>query len=318
MLTPADFGTQLDSGSFAETLDDVLGTAARLFPTRLVAVSRVEGSTCTLMALIDHKRQIRPGQIMHIDDTFCAGMLEQNAPLQINNIGELPDAERYTSNPLGIPINAYLGVPLRLSGGRVFGSLWTINSEPYTFTPNDVRMLGLLGRSLTHELEATATERQAKRIEQLQATRMDIDPLTGVLARDGFGTVVSDQGVWRDDAEPFTVAVVKVDPLTASRAGVDVVHQSLTDMLMRTMRMIDYCGRIDTTTYAVLMPNSTRPDSEAWQGRLRGEVDAWNRLHRDADLGFELKLGVADSTQVAGSDNNSLLVLEHAREQVTR
>lgn len=316
MLTPAFFGTQLDSGLFWETLDDVLGTAARLFSTRLVAVSRVEGSSCTMMALIDHKRQIRSGQILPLDATFCGTMLEQNAPLQINNVGALPDADRYASNPLGIPINAYLGVPLRLSGGRVFGSLWTIDSEPYTFTPNDVRMLGLLARSLTHELEATATQRQHKRIEHLQATRMDIDPLTGVLGRDGFRSVVGDQGIWRQEGGMFTVAVVQINPLTDSRAGSDVAHQGLADMIMRTMRLIDHCGRLDDMSYGVLLPNSTRPDLDAWQRRLRGEIAAWNRVHHDAGLAFEIALGAADSTEVAGSDNNPLLVLERARQQV--
>lgn len=84
MLMPTDWGAQPDSGLFLATLDEVLGTAARLLATRMVAVSRVEGTTCTLMGVIDHKRQIRPGTVLHIDDTFCAQMLEQNAPLQIN------------------------------------------------------------------------------------------------------------------------------------------------------------------------------------------------------------------------------------------
>jgi len=313
MLTPTPI--EPDESLLGDILDDVLGIAARLFPTRLVAVSRIEGTTCTLMAVIDHQRRIRPGAVLHVDDTLCGQMLQQTEPLQIDDVSALPNADDYITNLLGIPVKAYLGVPLRLSDGRMFGSLWTINSEPYAFTPNDVRMLHLLGRSLTHELENVTAQQHQKRIEQLQATRIDIDPLTGVLGRDGLLSVIADQGIWRSPPDAYTTIAVKLNPLTTSRARIDMAHQALADMIMRTMRLIDYCGRIDDTSYAVLLPNMTRTASEAWQQRLRAEIDAWNRMHRDADLAFEIVLGVADSSEV-DDQHNSLLVLEHARQRV--
>lgn len=309
MLTPADWGAQPDAGLFLATLDEVLGTAARLFATRMVAVSRVEGTTCTLMGLIDHKRQIRTGTVLHLDDTFCAQMLEQNAPLQINDVSALPNAEQYASNPLDIPVNAYLGVPLRLASGRVFGSLWTIDSRPYAFTPSDVRMLSLLARSLTHELESAVQQQHDVRIQQLQATHTDIDLLTGVLGRTSFAQALHDIAAQPAHA-PYTVVVVKINPLTDSRIRSDIAHQGLADTLMRTVRLIDCCGRIDDNTYAVLLPNTTPTDSYEWQQRVCAEVDAWNRVHRAADLAFEIVLGAADSSQGAN-------VLERAREQVS-
>ncbi len=315
MLTPTNMETRPDQSLLANTLDDVLSTAARLFNTRLVGVSRIEGTSCTVMALIDHERQIRPGAVLHVDDTLCGTMLQQSEPLQINDISALPNAEDHASNPLGIPVKAYLGVPLRFNDGRVFGSLWTVNNEPYAFTPSEVRMLRLLGRSLTHELENVAAQQHQKRIEQLQATRMDIDPLTGVLGRDGFLAVIDDQSIWRSTSDAYTVAVVKLHPLTTSRARIDMAHQALADMIMRTMRLIDYCGRIDDMTYAVLLPQMTCTASEAWHQRLCTEIDAWNRMHRNADLAFETMLGVADSTEVV-DHHNSVQVLERARQRV--
>lgn len=314
MLTPAYWETQPDSNAFAETLDDVLGTAARLFNTRLVAVSRVEGVHCTLVAVIDHQRQIQPGLVLPLNDTFCSAMLEHNAPLHLNNISALPNAAPPATNPLRIPIEAYLGSPLRLASGRVWGSLWTVNTEPYPFTANDVRMISLLARSLTHELETVTAQQHRKRIEQLQATRMDIDPLTGVLGHDGFHTVLNDQAIWRQGTSAYTVAVIKLEPDTNVHG--DVVHQGLADMVMRTIRLTDYCGRIDTTTYAVLLPNTTRDESETWQQRLSVEVDTWNRMHRVAGLAFEIELVVAQSSEVAGGDEDGLLVLQHARQQL--
>ncbi len=317
MLTPPFGETRPDQSLLEDTLDDVLGTAARLFPTRLVAVSRIEGTSCTLMALVDHQRQIRPGAVLHVDETFCGTMLEQGGPLQINDIGALPNADRYATNAPGIPISAYLGVPLRFSGGRVFGSLWTVNSEPYAFTAHDVSILQLLGRSLTHALENVAEQQHHKRIEQLQAIRMDVDPLTGVLGRDGFLAVLADQSTWRPTFDAYTVGVVKLDPLTDSPARINMAHQALADMVMRTMRLIDYCGRIDDMTYAVLLPNTTRNTSEGWQQRLHAEIDTWNRIHREADLAFEVMLGVADSSEV-DEESDSLAVLHHARRRVQR
>ncbi len=309
MLMPTDWGAQPDSDLFLATLDEVLGTAARLFATRMVAVSRMEGTTCTLMAVIDHKRQIRPGTVLHLDDTLCAQMLEQNAPLQINDISALPNAKQYTINPLNIPVNAYLGVPLCLANGRVFGSLWTIDSRPYAFTPSDVRMLSLLARSLTHELESAVQHQHDMRIQQLQATHADIDPLTGILGCDGFKQALRDIAAQPAHA-PYSVVVVKINPLTPSRIRSDIAHQGLVDALMRTVRLVDCCGRIDDSMYAVLLPNTTEADSQTWQQRVCAEVDAWNRVHRNVDLVFEIVLGAADSSQ--GAD-----VLERARKQIS-
>ena len=63
---PACFGTRLDSDVFHDTVHDILGVAARLFTTRVVAVSRIEGPTCTVTAIHDQQRQLRPGILLKL------------------------------------------------------------------------------------------------------------------------------------------------------------------------------------------------------------------------------------------------------------
>jgi GGDEF domain-containing protein len=319
MFMPDSFGMQLDSGVLSDTINDILGIAARLFTTRIVAVSRIEGTTCTVMALIDQQRQLRPGTILHIDDTFCVHMLEQNQPWQIDDAAALPEAQQRASHALGIPLQAYLGVPLRLPAGRVFGSLWAADSEPHSFSTADVRMLSLLARLLTYELEYSATQQHRKRIEQVMATQVNIDPLTGLFSREGFLSALNEEATWRHrfpDAYTVAVLALQMDTPELESSKAEVIHQGLADILMRTARLVDYCGRIDDATYAVLLPNTTMGESTDWQQRLRTEIDAWNRVHRSVDLTFDIVLGIADSHETLDWSQSSSAVLERAQQRM--
>jgi GGDEF domain-containing protein len=318
MFMPTCFGTQLDPSLLSDTINDVLAIATRLLDTRFVAVSRVEGATCTVMAVIDKQRRVRPGTTSQLDDTLCARMLEQNQPLQIDDVRLLPAASQVAVCLLDIPIEAYLGVPLRLEVGRVFGSLWAAHEAPYQFSPADVRMLSLLARLLTHEIEAAAAQRHHKRIEQVMATQANIDPMTGLFSRDGFLHALAEEAAWRHQfPHAYTVAVLGLGAYTsADPRKTEAVHQGFADMLMRTARLVDYCGRIDDLSYAVLLPNTTVHESQDWQQRIRAEVDAWNRVHRSVNMTFDVTLGIADSHEAPGWNHGIPAVLERAQQRM--
>lgn len=318
MFMPACFGAQFDSGTLQNTINDVLGIGARLFGTRLIGISRIEGTLCTVMAMIDQHRQLQAGKMLPLGHTFCALTLEQNDLLQINNTSTHSNVQSLASRALGMPLQAYLGVPLRVGAGRVFGSLWIAHNEPYQFTAHDCRMISLLARLLTYEIECATKQQHESRIEQMMATQAQIDPLTGLFSHDGFLQALAEEASWRQRfPHIYTIATIQLNVHTATEQyAADEIHQGFADILMRTARIVDYCGRIGSEEYAVMLPSMTINDNEEWQERLHAGIDAWNRMHSSVGLIFDVALGMADSHETPGWGQSVPTVLDRARQRM--
>jgi GAF domain-containing protein len=172
--------------TLSDVVEGLLDVVARLFHTRLAAVARIESTTYTVMSVVDQHHTLRPGQIYQLHDTFCMHMLEQGQPLCISDITQAPMPFRFLPNRLELNIRSYIGVPLYMADGRVFGSLWAADPSVRLFSEQDVAMLQLFARLLRYELDQDAQTRHLERIEQVKSMHTSIDQLTGLLARDSF------------------------------------------------------------------------------------------------------------------------------------
>lgn len=303
------------SATLSDVVEGVLDIVARLLNTRLVAASRIEGVTYTVMAVVDRHHTLGPGQLYNVFDTFCLHMLETGQPLRIDDATQAPLPFRGIPQTLELNVRAYLGVPLLMADGRVFGSLWAADTVARSFTDDDLALLQLFARLLAPELSAHMQLRHTERLEHIQALYGSIDVQTGLLARDGFETLLAREAARRDRyGNVYAVAVLQLEPGWHPQVG-DTLHQALTDILMRTSRLVDCCARIDDHLFGVLFVETTTAGVREWRRRIDAAVDAWNRLHVARDMELRCQFGIADcmDEQVPAGQHLALLELAMQR-----
>ncbi|HYI20213.1 MAG TPA: GAF domain-containing protein, partial [Solirubrobacteraceae bacterium] len=77
-------------------------------------------------------------------DTLCDRMLAGAIPNAIGDVSATPGASDAVN---ASAVGAYVGVPVRLGDGRVYGSLCCVSHGPATaLAPRDVKMLEVLAR----------------------------------------------------------------------------------------------------------------------------------------------------------------------------
>jgi GGDEF domain-containing protein len=321
-LTPAPSGSPMPALMLSNIIDNTLNIVARLFQTRLAIVSKIEGTVYTVMAVVDQQRTLRPGTSYQLQHTFCKYMLASGKPLRIDDVGAAPQPLSRLPELLKLDIRAYLGVPLCMLDGRIFGTLWTADSAPYCFSEQDTTMLQMLARLLIYELDRDAQLRHTERIQQMAVMQIDIDPLTGLVGYNSF-----EAGLAQEIAQvPYAlgmhaVAVLRLEPnlvpTIQPAQHANLLHQGLAGILMRTARIVDRCSRISANEFAVLIPNTTPHEVAAWRHRIEAEIEAWNSIHAASDLWLNTRIGLADTNERSSHklDGPTLLKLARQRSQ---
>jgi diguanylate cyclase (GGDEF)-like protein len=310
--------------TLSDVVEGILDVVARLFHTRLAVVARIESTTYTVMSVVDQHHTLRPGQIYPLHDTFCMHMLEQGQPLCISDITQAPMPFRFLPNRLELNIRSYIGVPLYMADGRVFGALWAADPSVRLFSEQDVAMLQLFARLLRHELDQDAQTRHLERIEQVKSMHTSIDQHTGLLARDSFEAALAKEEIrWSRNQSFYAVAalsIVQPEALPESLAGQrgETLRQGLAEILMRSSRLVDYCARVDTDEFAVLFADTTAEGVQVWKTRVEGAIESWNRVHATRDLALNISIGIADCHDLADQHEQSATVLDLAQQRMYR
>jgi len=98
------------------------------------------------------------GTRIALDDTYCRRVIDGRLP---NLITDVPSHGRAAG--LVPEFGSYVGVPVCLSDGRVYGMLCCASHAPAPWLrQRDVAFLRVLGRMLAHELERSEVERTAQ------------------------------------------------------------------------------------------------------------------------------------------------------------
>ena len=114
---------------------EVLEFLRRRFGFGLWMVTRVEGDDCIVLQSVDHSYGIGPGRVFRWADSLCSRMIAGDGPRVA------PDTEQvsaYVTAPVSqeLPVRAYIGVPLSLPDGTLFGSLCAI--DPTGLEPREI------------------------------------------------------------------------------------------------------------------------------------------------------------------------------------
>ena len=154
---------------------EVLEFLRRRFGFGLWMVTRVEGDDCIVLQSVDHGYGIGPGRVFRWADSLCSRMVAGDGP-RVAPDTDLVSA--YVTAPVAqqLPVRAYVGVPLSLPDGTLFGSLCAIDParQPQDIV-NDQSLIELLASMLSlilnSELKAEEEARRNERLEMEAASR---------------------------------------------------------------------------------------------------------------------------------------------------
>ncbi|GAC1318135.1 MAG: hypothetical protein NVSMB25_07120 [Thermoleophilaceae bacterium] len=117
-------------------------------------------------------------------DTYCQRMVAGELPSTIGDTARDPRVNRLQSTSEA-GVGAYVGVPVRFSDGRLYGTLCCASHQPNrSLGQRDVAFMNVLARLLADQLERDALEHETKRLSS-EATAVRV-LLTALDARDHY------------------------------------------------------------------------------------------------------------------------------------
>lgn len=221
---------------------------------------------------------VTAGSVHAWDDSLCSRMMAGEGPPAAPDVRAIP---AYATAPITaqLGIGSYLGVPIELPDGELFGTLCAIDPDPaeqdLAHELPAVRMYArLLSTILARELEAQREARRAQVAED-EATH---DALTGLLNRRGWDIALREEEArCVRYGHPAAVLSVDVDGLKeindaeGHAAGDDLLRRAAT--AMRTaVRAHDVVARLGGDEFGVLLPECPGGEASRLATRMRDRL----------------------------------------------
>jgi diguanylate cyclase (GGDEF)-like protein len=239
-------------------------------------ILRDHGDSGTVLTVDDHGYGVAAGQVCR-----WTGDLTSQFPGHRAIAISVDQDDLLSSFPLRdfAPVRAYIGAPLYLTDGDLFGALCGIDPEPLAAQMVDaLPLIELAARLLTSvlemELKAQHATRRADRIE----AESKLDPLTGLYNRRGWETLFE-----RENARCLRYgnsgAVIsldlddlkKVNDADGHAAG-DRLIAAAARCLSQVVRNTDVVARLGGDEFGVLLVEARAHDAETLLNRIRSRL----------------------------------------------
>jgi GAF domain-containing protein len=130
-----------------EATTNILKLVTRLTGMRFAGIAKFTDSEWVACAVYDEIHiGIQEGEVLELETTLCNELIENPQALIIPSISR---SERYAGRPVvkKYAIESYIGVPISLPDGQLFGALCLLDSKASSFdNPDLVETLGLFSR----------------------------------------------------------------------------------------------------------------------------------------------------------------------------
>ena len=262
---------------FAVAADAAVAELSRLVPGMdLWLVTRLVGDRQTVVARAGRWADIAPpGAGFAWQASFCVQMVTGQAPPLAPRVADVPVYSQVAVGPLA-KVKAYLGVPLLLDDGELFGTLcaYAGAAQPDGLAES-MPTVTLLARMLSTVL---AGERHAhdRSVDAAQAYALaERDPVTGLRNRRGFERMLeSEQGRIRRFGTNASVLVMRLDHGVGGVAGTtaETLLGRSADVLSSVAQPGDGTARTEPTELALLAVGADALASRGLQVRLRRAV----------------------------------------------
>lgn len=221
-------------------------------------VSRADGDDWIVLQAEDHGYGIAPGTVFHWADSFCHAMVRGQAPRVA------PDAQAiaaYRDAPIAqqVPIQAYVGVPLTLADGSLFGTLCGIDParQPDSLA-QEQGLVELLADLLSSLLQAELRLAQEARRSERLALEANTDAQTQLANRRAWdGQLAREEERCRRYGHPAAVLVIDLDELkqvndSAGHAAGDALIAQAAQALRKAARESDLVARLGGDEFGIL------------------------------------------------------------------
>jgi diguanylate cyclase len=270
----------LPAGRFEDTTRAVLAFLRQRFGFDLWMLTRTEGDDWIVLHCEDHGYGMRPGTVLRWSDSFCMRMVAGQGPRIAPCAAQVP---AYASAPIGqqVPIQAYVGLPLWLADGALFGTLCAIDPhEQPAALQQEQPLLELLAQLLSAvlqlELHATEATRRAERLHIESLT----DGLTGLYNRRAWQQLMqAEEERCRCYGVPAVVITLDLDDLkrindTQGHAAGDRLIQRTAETLRQAVRTGDVVARLGGDEFGILCATCDRDTGESLQVRCQTALAA--------------------------------------------
>ncbi|QKG67072.1 sensor domain-containing diguanylate cyclase [Pseudomonas sp. B14-6] len=259
---------------FEDTAREVLSFLRHRLGFDLWMITRADGDEWTVLHCENHGYEIQPGRVLRWSDSFCSEMVNGNGPRIAPNSRLVPC---YAAAPIGqqLRIHSYIGVPLLLSDGSLFGTLCAIDPAPQ---PEQIRedqaLIEMVGKVLSKilQMELRADE-QSSRAERFEAQAL-CDGLTGLYNRAGWDQLAACQdGRNRRYGKSSAVVIIDLDDLkfindSEGHAAGDEVIKQAASALNQASRADDVVARLGGDEFGIIGVNCDRAGGEALRERV--------------------------------------------------
>ncbi len=182
----------LASGRTADGINRTLALAREALGMDVAFVSEFVDDRMEFRALEGNARSfgVQEGEDMPLEGTFCKRVVEGSLP---NVVPDARNDERVSDLAVTREANigSYVGLPLRFSDGRVYGTLCCLSHSPEPrLRERDARFMEVLARLVAEQLEREESEAERRRLE-VRATGVGA-LLAALEARDGYTSVHSE------------------------------------------------------------------------------------------------------------------------------
>jgi len=299
---------------FAKASTTALAFLRKKLGFQLCMVTLTEGNDWTVIHSDDTGYGIAPGDVFQWEDSFCCEMVKGNGPRVAPN-SDLVQAYANAKINQNTNIGAYVGVPLLLEDGRLFGTLCGIDPEPHPANlMENQELIELLGNMLSTILQIELrADKEEQRAERYQAQVM-MDELTGIYNRAGWNHLVAkEEARYRRYRHSSVVIVVDLDGLKitndqSGHAAGDKMIKNAASALAKGSRPEDVIARLGGDEFGIIGINCDREAGLVLCERVKAALE---------QEGIKASLGLAytsNSVRIA----DALHIADHAMYQQKR
>ena len=328
LLQPAEKTAQLYENAFKAAMSITQMPVAGVLRLRHETHLRVE-------ALAD-----QVGMSYRAGDELPASDMLENEVLRKRDTIVIPDvaASPLSRHPSRMQhnIRSFIGTPLTLQNQQPYGVLSVVARKPSPLGPDELLKFGLLGRWLSHALEArqlareldSKNERVAALSNEIQRLQTQIeqgsirDPITDLFNSRHFNRLLQvESHRAQRHAYPLSLLLVYPDGLhqLVRQRGSEITHgilRSIGVLLRRHLRNIDSAARYTEEVFGVLLPQTDMPGASIVAERIRATIANHTfNLPQSTTAGSEILLtaSVGISTLSATESDPATGLLARAR-----
>ncbi len=256
-----------------------------------------------VLAAEDNGYDISAGDVFNWSDSFCSRMVRNEGPRIA------PDANKidiYRQAPIAqkVNISSYIGVPISIGDGSLFGTLCAIDPKPQPQKlEKELPFIELQARLLSSILSMEIQLKDKERFVQHIQAESPVDSVSDLLNIRGWNRAIHTENDRHSRLErQATAAIFVIDP---DGPELSDEHVKLVATTLRTsFRPFDVIGRLDERTFGVLITDLSESSKHLCQ-RARELL---------AKLGLPLLMGTANTAK----GKNLEKAVEEARQHVEK